>query len=62
MSEKINALSVPTNLQELDEAVRVFKSSDFSGDELFSRWQAIRDAALEEFTNESDGIPGADSY
>ncbi|MEB3293379.1 MAG: hypothetical protein VKJ24_09475 [Synechococcales bacterium] len=53
---------LPATLQELDEAVLAFKSSDCSGDELFYRWQAIRDASLQQFSMEADSVPGADSY
>lgn len=61
---------LPTTPQELDEAVRLFKTNDWSREELFQRWEAIRLATLNlsglDTETESgisvDGIPGADSY
>jgi hypothetical protein len=62
MLENLVPVVLPTTLQELDEAVLAFKSSDCSGDELFYRWQAIREASLQQFSLEADPVPGADSY
>jgi hypothetical protein len=55
---------VPKTLQELDEAVKKFQMSDFSGDELYRHWQAIRDASLEQLPiePEKNPVPGGDSY
>lgn len=55
---------VPQTLQELDEAVQRFQASDFSGQELFCHWQAIRQASLEMFVPEREGdrVPGEHSY
>ena len=52
------------SLQELDEAVRSYNADDWQGEELYQRWQAIRDASLEQLPSESDPlkVPGEDSY
>ncbi|KAM3091657.1 hypothetical protein ACKFKG_24910 [Phormidesmis sp. 146-35] len=69
---KLTAVPVPQTLQELDEAVKQFQASDFSGEELIRHWQAIREASLKEFVPEREGdpwwvsqgdcIPGEESY
>ncbi len=54
---------IPSNLQELDQAVQTYKDRDFDQKELFCRWQAIRDASLEHPRQlDADHIPGDDSY
>lgn len=52
------------SVQELDEAVRRYNAVDWQGKELYQRWQAIRDASLEQLPPESDPlkVPGEDSY
>lgn len=52
------------SMQELDEAVRSYITSNWQGEELLQRWQAIRDASLEQLPAESDPfrVPGEDSY
>ena len=54
----------PQTLQELDDAVRQYHATDLTGDELYQRWQAIRDASLEQLPIEVDKnpVPGTDSY
>ncbi len=56
--------SVFQSMQELDEAVRSYIATDWQGDELLQRWQAIRDASLEQLPLEFDPfkVPGEDSY
>jgi hypothetical protein len=55
---------IPSTPQELEQAIRRYKSVDLSGNELFCYWQAIRNAALEQTAPEpdSDRIAGDDSY
>lgn len=57
-------LQVLQTVQELDEAVRSYISSDWQGEELLQHWQAIRDASLSFWNNDSDPlkVPGEDSY
>ncbi|MBW4440786.1 MAG: hypothetical protein KME10_06050 [Plectolyngbya sp. WJT66-NPBG17] len=61
-----NAIVRPVlqSMQELDEAVRSYIATDWQGEELLQRWQAIRDASLEQLSAESDPlkVPGEDSY
>lgn len=55
---------IPQTLQELDEAVKRYHTTNLSGDELYQQWQAIRDASLEQLPIETDKnpVPGTDSY
>lgn len=57
-------LQVLQTVQELDEAVRSYITSDWQGDELLQHWQAIRDASLTLLSPDSDPlkVPGEDSY
>jgi transcription termination factor NusB len=57
-------LQVLQTVQELDEAVRSYITSDWQGDELLQHWQAIRDASLTLLSSDSDPlkVPGEDSY
>ncbi len=52
--------------KEVEEAVKEYKSSDLSGTELISLWQAIHDASLDLATTKAveteDEVPGEDSY
>ncbi|MBD2082582.1 hypothetical protein [Leptolyngbya sp. FACHB-17] len=49
--------------QELDEAVRNYITSDWQGEELLLRWQAIRDASLAQLADSDPfAVPGEDSY
>ncbi|MBW4526977.1 MAG: hypothetical protein KME18_17610 [Phormidium tanganyikae FI6-MK23] len=61
-----NAIVRPVlqSMQQLDEAVRSYIATDWQGEELLQRWQAIRDASLEQLSAESDPlkVPGEDSY
>ena len=52
------------SMQEVDEAVRNYNAFDWHGEELIQRWQAIRDASLEQLPSEVDPlkVPGEDSY
>ena len=62
MFDSGRSVAVPTTIQEVAEAVRVFKSQDWSNDELYERWQAIRSATLDLSNSESDRVSGGDSY
>ncbi|MBD2040740.1 hypothetical protein [Microcoleus sp. FACHB-672] len=64
MSDLTNTLSIPSTLQELEQAVERYKSSDLSGSELLCLWQAIRDGSLNQFLSQGDqdGVPGEESY
>ncbi|MBD1938213.1 hypothetical protein [Microcoleus sp. FACHB-68] len=64
MSDLTNTLSIPSTLQELEQAVERYKSSDLSGSELLRLWQAIRDGSLNQFLSQADqdGVPGEESY
>ncbi|MER3432243.1 MAG: hypothetical protein C4288_02140 [Leptolyngbya sp. ERB_1_1] len=57
-------LQVLQSMQELDEAVRSYIATDWQGEELYQRWQAIRDASLSQLLPEFDPlqVPGEDSY
>jgi hypothetical protein len=57
-------VQIPQTLQELDEAVKRYHTTDLTGDELYQQWQAIRDASLECLPIETDNqpVPGTDSY
>ena len=62
MFDSKRSVAVPTTIQEVSEAVRVFKSQDWSNDELYERWQAIRSATLDLSNLELDRVSGGDSY
>lgn len=64
MSELVCNVPLPHTLQELEQAVQVYKTSDLQGDELLCQWQAIRDASLNQQFSESssDKVAGEDSY
>lgn len=64
MSDLTYNLSIPSTLQELEQAVERYKSSDLSGSELLRLWQAIRDGSLKQFLSQADqdGVPGEESY
>ena len=62
MFDSKSAIAVPKTIQEVAEAVRLFKSNDWSQDELYERWQAIRSATLELSDLELDRVSGGDSY
>ncbi|MBW4421628.1 MAG: hypothetical protein KME13_20790 [Myxacorys californica WJT36-NPBG1] len=64
MDEFNVSVPVPQTIQELDEAVRQFNRSDWSGDRLYQHWRAIRDASLEQLPSECElyPVPGSDSY
>lgn len=64
MSEFSCNVSTPKTTQELEQAIRRYRSSDLSGFELFCHWQAIRDAAIALTPKEIDRhvVAGEDSY
>lgn len=64
MPDLTYTLSIPSTLQELEQAVERYKSSDLSGSELLGLWQAIRDGSLNQFLSQADhdGVPGEESY
>lgn len=64
MSEVTYKVPVLHNTQELEEAIKQYKSSDLSVNELLCQWQAIRDAALNlgSSNKDTDKVPGQDSY
>ena len=62
MFDSKSAIAVPRTIQEVTEAVRLFKSHDWSRDELYERWQAIRSATLDLSDSELDRVSGGDSY
>ncbi len=52
--------------QEVEAAVKEYKSSDLSGSELLPLWQAIHDASLDlgesTLVEAEEEVPGEDSY
>lgn len=64
MLELTCAVPIPQTAQELEQAIQQYQETDWSGFDLFCHWQAIRDAALEQFNlePEPDFVPGEDSY
>lgn len=62
MMDAMNSIALPSTPQELDEAVRIFKANDWNEDELFQRWEAIRQAALNLSGVVMDSVSGGDSY
>ncbi len=57
-------VSIPKTAQELEQAIRRYRTADLQGVELFCQWQAIRVASLEQTGAdiEGDRVPGDDSY
>ncbi|MBD1837529.1 hypothetical protein H6F78_17210 [Coleofasciculus sp. FACHB-64] len=65
MPELICTVPVPKTPQELEQAVEQYITSDISGTELICKWQAIRDASLDQdfcVPTDSDQVAGGDSY
>lgn len=63
MSEFVLTVAIPATVQELEQAIQRYRTSDFSGPELFQQWQAIRLGALAlRSTENSDAVPGEESY
>lgn len=64
MRELTCNVPIPSNPQELEQAIQQYLSSPLSGTELFCQWQAIRDACLNQETPEpeNDKVPGEHSY
>lgn len=64
MLELTPNVPILSTLQELEQAIQEYITSDLSREELLRQWQAIRDASLkQEFSQiKSDKVPGEDSY
>ncbi len=64
MDETIRKASIPQTVQELDQAVETYHTSDLEGEELYAQWAAIRQAALQQSKGDTDPdpVPGIDSY
>jgi hypothetical protein len=64
MMNECAMVAIPKTAQELEQAIRKYKSSELKGMDLFCQWQAIRWASLEQsgVEKEGDRVPGADSY
>ena len=64
MADNTRPVSIPQTSQELDRAIDRYRDSDQWDNDLFSQWQAIRDAALLDKVIErlGDQVPGEDSY
>ncbi|HEY9301937.1 MAG TPA: hypothetical protein VIQ31_37340 [Phormidium sp.] len=64
MSELSYEIPVLNNIQELEQAIKQYQSSDLNVKELLCQWQAIRDAALNlgSSNKDADKVPGQDSY
>ncbi|HEY9848249.1 MAG TPA: hypothetical protein V6D28_02225 [Leptolyngbyaceae cyanobacterium] len=72
MSELTYTVPTLSSAEEVEKAIQRYKTSDLSGAELLSQWQAIRDASLNQnfaendsekvTTYDSDKVPGQDSY
>jgi hypothetical protein len=64
MAELTCTIPTPKTLQELEQAIKRYKSGEFNSYELFCQWQAIRDAALTlmPVEPETHAIAGEDSY
>lgn len=64
MSQLSCTVPALTSMQDLDLAVDRYKTSDLSGAELLSLWQAIRDASLNQTFSQpkDDGVPVEESY
>ncbi|HEY9699925.1 MAG TPA: hypothetical protein V6D10_21890 [Trichocoleus sp.] len=64
MADNTRPVSIPQTSQELDRAIDRYRASDRWDNDLFSQWQAIRDAALLNKVIErlGDQVPGEDSY
>ncbi len=54
MSEVTSSVTLPNTLQELDQIIQKYLSSDLRGEELLSLWQVIRDASLNQKFSEPD--------
>lgn len=64
MAELTCTVPVPQTPQELEQAIRYYRTNDLSENDLFCHWQAIRDASLEQRLPELDTVEvaGDDSY
>ncbi|NJL37008.1 MAG: hypothetical protein HC833_11520 [Leptolyngbyaceae cyanobacterium RM1_406_9] len=64
MAKLTCTVPIPQTPQELEQAIRYYTTNDLSENELFYRWQAIRDASLEQQMPEPEmvEIAGDDSY
>lgn len=64
MLEPTGALPFLNTWEDLQLAVERYRTSDLSGTELLSLWQAIRDASLNQNFSQpqGDGVGGEESY
>lgn len=64
MLEPTRALPFLNTWEDLQLAVERYRTSDLSGTELLSLWQAIRDASLNQNFSQpqGDGVGGEESY
>ncbi|WP_088891528.1 hypothetical protein [Leptolyngbya ohadii] len=66
MLDAIRSVSVPQTLQELEQAIDRYRSSEWNSEwnqDLFQQWQAIRLAALAQVEPQrGDMVAGEDSY
>lgn len=64
MADIVCNIPKPATRQELEQAIQDYRTSNYSGFELFCHWQAIRDAALEQNAPDllGDRVDGEDSY
>lgn len=64
MSELTCDITVPSTLQEVEQAVQKYITDELSGTELLCLWQAIRDASLSQVfpEPESDKVSCEPSY
>lgn len=52
-----------TTPQEIEQAIQRYRAGDWTGNNLFTLWEAIRTSALNQVSiSESDRVPGEDSY
>lgn len=57
------AIPVFKTAQELEQAIQRYRASDWSGTSLFTLWEAIRTASIEQASpGADDRVPGEDSY
>lgn len=60
----LNSFSVPTTPAELDQAINRYRATDPSDNNLYSLWEAIRSAALQQTGVEmpNDQVSGEASF
>jgi len=65
MEELLSIVPSLKTSQELEQAIKNYRSSDMRGDDLYQLWLAIREASLNQLNFQhlaGDRIPGSDSY